>query len=121
MSFRPLFWSLVTLAAASPAIRADIPNPALYPEESNRVCEVEGMVQAIDAERQLVTLRDVRDHDYTVRILKETAISDSEHAFMSLTDLRPRDRIRVYYTTFDMGARQVDRVTPHFPANLFPA
>jgi hypothetical protein len=97
--------------------------PALQdPHRLRGVAEVEGQVQSIDEHRRTIMLRDALDQEYRIQIGIDTPISDTEHGAMSLNDLKENDHLRVYYTTFDMTARQVDRTSKSFPMQfLYPA
>src|SRR4051812_26465884 len=128
---RILMIALVTVAGRSwaeiliPPVTAPtfLALPALQePHRLRGVAEVEGSVESVDTERQRIMLKDALDHNYDIEIGIDTPITDTEHGAMKLTDLKENDNVRIYYTTFDMKARQVDRTAKRFPLEfLYPA
>lgn len=91
------------------------------PQRGRGIAEVEGIVESVDTVNPALALKDDQGHRWKIATARDTAITNTDNAHLSLTDLKQDDRVRVYYTTFNMTARQIDRVTaPILPTGNKP-
>src|SRR4051812_43355815 len=94
--------------AQIPVMEPAYPRPETilqHPERVSVLQEIEGRVQAVDVQNRYMTIKDALDREYRIQIGVDTPVSDIDHVFMKLAEIKSDDRVRIIYTTFDMTAR----------------
>ncbi len=86
-----------------------------HPERLSSVAEFEGRVLAIDRAAHQLRVQDDQGKVLEISVPADTPIKDSSNRWLKVDDLREKDSLRIIYTTYDMSARQVDRIfSRHF-------
>jgi hypothetical protein len=109
---------LFFLALWTVPVTAEVPGPdeqldrsaMRTPQALAGLAEVQGRVETVDAEARRLHITDSLDNPVVVQISPETRIMNPANRDIKLTELRPDDKVRIYYSRVDGSAQQVDRL-----------
>jgi hypothetical protein len=83
---------------------------ASLPEEAMTLVEVQGQVDSVDEASRSLHVTDSLGRPVVVQVLPGTRIMNGQNRDLRLSELRPDDRVRIYYNRDNGAAQQVDRL-----------
>ena len=82
-----------------------------HPDQLQTLVETEAIVQTTDTMQHTLVANDMTGHPITLKLIANTQILDPQNHPLALTDLKPKDHVRLYYDRKDNTVQQIDRLT----------
>ena len=85
-------------------------NLLLHPQMTSAFAEMQGRVQWINLRAREMDVTDTQKKTYRIKIGPETRIKNNRNEDLMLGDLSLNDAVRIWYSTVDLSAQEIDRL-----------